>query len=40
MHPVQSPSGASEKIRAPHLRQILITLIIAGVARALSVCTS
>ncbi len=28
--PVQSPSGASEKIFAPHFRQILITLIIAG----------
>jgi len=29
MHAVQSPLGASEKIFAPHLRQILITLIIA-----------
>src|SRR5437660_12470556 len=28
-HAVQSPFGASEKIFAPHLRQILITLIIA-----------
>jgi len=28
MHPVQSPLGASEKIFAPHLRQILITRII------------
>jgi hypothetical protein len=26
---VQSPFGASEKILAPHLRQILVTLIIA-----------
>jgi hypothetical protein len=34
---VQSPSGASEKIFAPHFRQILITLIIVGesLARAL-----
>jgi hypothetical protein len=29
MHAVQSPFGASEKIFAPHLRQILVTLIIA-----------
>src|SRR5438309_943591 len=29
MHAVQSPLGASEKIFAPHLRQTLITLIIA-----------
>src|SRR5205809_7837701 len=29
MHAVQSPRGASEKIFAPHLRQILVTLIIA-----------
>src|SRR5882672_8588979 len=29
-HPVQSSSGASEKIFAPHFRQILIILIIAG----------
>src|SRR5437016_11958869 len=29
MHAVQSPLGASEKIFAPHLRQILNTLIIA-----------
>src|SRR5205823_12482955 len=29
-HPVQSPSGASEKIFAPQLRQILITRIITG----------
>jgi len=32
MHAVQSPLGASEKIfapHAPHLRQILVTLIIA-----------
>jgi hypothetical protein len=29
MHAVQSPRGASEKILAPHLRQILIALIIA-----------
>src|SRR5213592_2098751 len=29
MHAVQSPFGASEKIFAPHLRQTLITLIIA-----------
>jgi len=28
-HAVQSPLGASEKILAPHLRQTLITLIIA-----------
>src|SRR5215467_6728856 len=28
-HAVQSPRGASEKIFAPHLRQTLITLIIA-----------
>src|SRR5213595_2121035 len=28
-HAVQSPLGASEKIFAPHLRQTLITLIIA-----------
>src|SRR5438132_12926090 len=28
MHAVQSPRGASEKIFAPHLRQILNTLII------------
>src|SRR6266508_3811503 len=28
-HAVQSPLGASEKILAPHLRQALITLIIA-----------
>src|SRR5438552_439951 len=28
-HAVQSPLGASEKIFAPHLRQILITLIMA-----------
>src|SRR4030095_3776224 len=28
-HAVQSPRGASEKIFAPHLRQILITLIMA-----------
>jgi hypothetical protein len=28
-HAVQSPLGASERIFAPHLRQILITLIIA-----------
>src|SRR5437016_6725465 len=28
-HAVQSPRGASEKIFAPHLRQILNTLIIA-----------
>src|SRR5512140_2149951 len=28
-HAVQSPLGASEKIFAPHLRQILVTLIIA-----------
>src|SRR3954453_9536263 len=28
-HAVHSPFGASEKIFAPHLRQILITLIIA-----------
>src|SRR6266480_5355642 len=28
-HAVQRPLGASEKIFAPHLRQILITLIIA-----------
>src|SRR5215472_420469 len=28
-HAVQSPFGASEKIFAPHLRQILNTLIIA-----------
>src|SRR5215472_4504047 len=28
-HAVQSPFGASEKIFAPHLRQTLITLIIA-----------
>src|SRR5947207_14692748 len=28
-HAVQSPLGASEKILAPHLRQILNTLIIA-----------
>src|SRR4029077_20000463 len=27
-HLAQSPSGASEKIFAPHFRQILITLII------------
>jgi hypothetical protein len=27
-HPGQSPSGTSEKILAPHFRQILITLII------------
>src|SRR6058998_1812210 len=30
MQPVQSPFGASEKIFAPHFRQILVTLIIAG----------
>jgi hypothetical protein len=29
MQPVQSPLGASEKILAPHFRQILVTLIIA-----------
>src|SRR6266567_1822130 len=29
MQPVQSPFGASEKIFAPHFRQILVTLIIA-----------
>src|SRR6266705_4586386 len=28
MQPVQSPCGASEKIFAPHFRQILVTLII------------
>src|SRR5215469_4049700 len=28
-HAVHSPFGASEKIFAPHLRQVLITLIIA-----------
>jgi hypothetical protein len=38
-HLVQSPSGASEKILAPHFRQILITLSIVGVSRALSLCT-
>jgi len=35
----QSPSGASEKILAPHFRQILITLIIDEEAWALPVCT-
>ena len=39
-HLGQSPSGASEKILAPHFRQILITLIIVGVARALSLLYS
>src|SRR5436190_17795584 len=28
-HAVQTPRGASEKIFAPHLRQILVTLIMA-----------
>jgi hypothetical protein len=28
MQPVQSPLGASERICAPHFRQILVTLII------------
>jgi hypothetical protein len=27
---VQSPSGASEKILAPHFRQTLITVIMTG----------
>src|SRR6266852_5101552 len=31
-HLVQSPSGALEKILAPHFQQILITLIIVRVA--------
>jgi hypothetical protein len=39
MHLAQSPSGASEKIFEPHFRQILITLIIVGVSRLLSLCT-
>ena len=39
MHLAQSPSGASEKILAPHFRQILITLIMVGVSRVLSLCT-
>jgi hypothetical protein len=33
MQPVQSPLGASEKILAPHFRQILVTLIITGELR-------
>jgi hypothetical protein len=39
MHLAQSASGASEKIFAPHFRQILITLIIDEEAWALPVCT-
>jgi len=38
-HLGQSPSGTSEKILAPHFRQILITLIIDEEAWALPVCT-
>ena len=38
-HPGQSPSGASEKIFAPHFRQILITLIIVESLAQLPICT-
>jgi len=38
-HLGQSPSGTSEKILAPHFRQILITLIMVGVDPALPLCT-
>src|SRR5437773_12520047 len=37
MHAVQSPLGASEKIFAPHLRQILNTLIIARDSACVSI---
>src|SRR6266567_5621457 len=36
-HAVQSPLGASEKIFAPHLRQILNTLIIARDSTCVSI---
>src|SRR5215475_2029122 len=36
-HAVQSPFGASEKILAPHLRQILNTLIIARDSACVSI---